>query len=449
MTNLFISLLIYSQNFIFSIISKSEFYISIYEFLAIYSVVLLISKIQRFKNIIFAIIQVLYFIHFSFINYFGRDITKSDMYLFFTHQDETYDSLLDILYILTIPFTITLIVFIIVYWIRLKEVKIATSILTLATLVLLFLLPNNLSDKMMILIKESISLSTLKHNYIFKEEKNSLFPLSDSDINIVFVIGESLRAKEYLEINIKLFEEYKYKTIYSGATSTDVSIPLLLNGTNNPLDINLSNNLFKLAKQNRYTTTFISVQSEKSLQYIRPFLSLESVDSLKIIGSRDDKNLFEEFEKIDFNIKNFMVLHMQGSHSPYKYYENYIKEDTVTNYYKSTLYTNKVLNQVISHIKSLNKKTIFIFTSDHGEFIGLNGRYGHNTFENEVYKVPFVYFSNFDLNIDLKSINSHLDIYNLILWNMGYKSSQEATIKPIIINGTMITREDGFITIEN
>ncbi len=371
------------------------------------------------------------------------------MYLFTTHITDTFETFFDILYIFTTPFILTLTFLIIIIRINLKGFKINTLLVLIPLCILLFYLPNNLYDKNLIFFKELINLSTLKHKQIILDKKDKqLKPLKTSNINIVFIIGESLRAKEHMEIKLDIFEKYNYKTIYSAATNTDVVIPLLLNGTNDLQELNLTNNLFKLAKNNNYATSFISTQSKRSLQYITPYLSKEHIDSFNIIGSRDDKDLLNKLH-MDKDKPMLTLMQMQGSHSPYRYYPNYNQDKNATmNYYGSSYYSDQILSSLIKGVQEIKKPTVFIFTSDHGEFIGLKGRYGHNSFEKEIYQVPFVVFSNFDLDIDLNKIDSHIDIYNLILWIMGYKKDQDKAYKPIIINGTMITGEDGFIKID-
>lgn len=445
----FISLLLYLQNFIYTFFSNSIFIPSLIEFFTIFFIVLLISKVNRYKNIIFIFIQSIYFIHFSFISYFGKDVTHIDMYLFITHITDTFETFFDILYIFTTPLIITLAVLIIIFRINLKEVKVNTLLILIPLFILLFYLPKNIYDKNIIFFKELVNLSTLKHKQIIIDKNDKqLKPLKSSNINIVFIIGESLRAKEHMEIKLDIFEEYNYKTIYSAATNTDVVLPLLLNGTNDLQELNLSNNLFKLAKNNNYTTSFISTQSKISLQYITPYLSKDHIDKFNIMGSRDDKDLLNKLH-LDKDKPILTIMQMQGSHSPYRYYPSYDKDKNATiNYYGSSYYSDKILSSLIKSVKEIKKPTVFIFTSDHGEFIGLNGKYGHNSFEKEIYQVPFVVFNNFDLDIDINKIVSHLDIYNLILWLISYKEQQIKAINPIIVNGTMITGEDGFIKID-
>lgn len=271
-------------------------------------------------------------------------------------------------------------------------------------------------------------------------------PLRDSDINIVLIIGESMRAKEFQEEEYEMFEHFFYKTIYSGATATDVSLPLLINGATRPSEIDFSKNIFSLATNNNYTTSFISIQTKKSTRYIKPYLHQKKINNFNIVGSRDDKELLNLFENIDFNSTkaNFIVMQMQGQHSPYIYYENYKKSTIQEQYTQSMHYSNRIILEMIEYIKSLKKETLFIFTSDHGELLGERGKMGHNRFEKEIYRVPLILFHTLKQKIDFQNIQSHHDIYTLMHYILGYAKELEFSQKKIRVNGSMISEEDGF-----
>jgi glucan phosphoethanolaminetransferase (alkaline phosphatase superfamily) len=197
-----------------------------------------------------------------------------------------------------------------------------------------------LHDASLSLAKEGIKSIFLKKGKeaIKQEEKKHSTALRKTDNNIVLVIGESMRSRENLKERYEIFENYNYKTIISGATNTDVAVPLLLNGGESPQKINLEHNLFSLAKQNGYNTSFITTQNEKSLKYIEPYLNKNYIDNFKILGSRDDKDLVTHLQKISLEENNLIVLQMQGEHSPYIYYENADRSDSVTlRYHKSML----------------------------------------------------------------------------------------------------------------
>ncbi|MEA3330976.1 MAG: hypothetical protein U9Q29_04700, partial [Campylobacterota bacterium] len=344
-----LALVLYFQNFFFSLFASFVFIPSFIEFASVYILVLLISKTE-YKKSLFLFWQFLYLIHFGFISFFGRIITSSDIYLFFTHIVETYETFIYTLDIFIVPFIITMLIFIIVLNIKIKSTKINVYALLFAFATLLIFMPNKIYDASFLLLKSIASTTTIKSSDI-KLEANltkKLISLKKQDINIVLLIGESMRAKEYQNKEYEIFKNYFYKTIYAGATSTDLSLPLLINGAVKPSEINLSNNIFTLAKENDFKTAFITVQSKKSLKYIKPYLHLEDIESFKLLGSRDDMDLLKEFKKIDLqNQTNFVVMQMQGQHSPYIYYPEYKKSTILEQYNESMDYSNRVISEMI------------------------------------------------------------------------------------------------------
>lgn len=84
---------------------------------------------------------------------------------------------------------------------------------------------------------QDISLSLV--NELFKSFQNkttkeieliksdSIKPSHETNQSIILILGESHRAKEFMDIDINFFNK-NYKTIYAAATNTDVSLPLFL-----------------------------------------------------------------------------------------------------------------------------------------------------------------------------------------------------------------------------
>ncbi|MBT3280983.1 MAG: sulfatase-like hydrolase/transferase [Campylobacteraceae bacterium] len=440
-----LALFFYLQNIVISLFVPFVFIPNIFEFLLLYILLLIISKFKYSKSILYSW-QIAYLIHFSFLSYFGSTLTYIDIYLFFTHIEDTFLTLFNIHNILIIPFITSTIILIFIYNIQIKPINISYKILVILLFIIIYFIPK-INDASFILINEASQIYKVNTSKInTKSNKQTLRPISQNDINIVLVLGESMRAKEFLENKYSIFEKYKYKTIYSGATNTDVSIPMLINGASRPTQIDFNHNLFYLAKQNNFNTTFISTQSKKSLKYIEPYLNTKYIDTYNIQRSLDI-NLLQQLNSIDLSQNNLVVLQMQGQHSPYLSYPNANESDNVKLRYKKSMnYSNKIIEQIISTIKNKSTKPyLFLFTSDHGEFIGENGRFGHNRFEKEIYKVPFFYSSS--NNIDLQTTKNHADIYQIISFYLGYKESINYSSSTIIY-GTMITEDDGFIQIK-
>ncbi len=175
----------------------------------------------------------------------------------------------------------------------------------------------------------------------------------------------------------------------------------------------------------------------------------KSISTYDILGSREDMDLVNELKKIDFSDRDFVVMQMQGEHSPYIYYPNYKKSTIKQQYLESMEYSNKIILEMMNYVKSLETPTLFIFTSDHGELLGENGRVGHNKFHEKIYRVPMMVFSNFNAALDYEKIASHNGVYNLIYHFLGYSKEYKEEQKIIRVNGSMMSEEDGFRMMES
>lgn len=442
---LFLAIIFYLQNLIISFFINFAFVPQILEFMIILFLLLIISRLKYQKAILY-IWQFLYFIHFCFISYFGTSITYIDIYLFFTHMKETIESfshMFSIMLIATINFIFMILI---ITKVKIQKQNI-NPLIPLILLITSFFYLSKPHDASFILLNELRQIHKIDTNINITKSDKPLKPLYTRQINIVLVIGESMRAKEYLSEQYDFFENNPYKTIYSGATNTDVSIPLLLNGAKRPKEINLKNNLFYLAKNNGLQTHYITTQNNQYLKYIKPYLAKQYIDSVKILATQDDNDLTHQIKKIKLQKSNFIVLQMQGQHSPYTFYPNSNLTNSIQTHYKNSMkYSNTILKKVLSHLqKNSYYPYTFIFTSDHGQLLGENQKYGHNRFEKQIYKVPFVYQSTITFNI--KNILNHNDIYNLIKYQLGYLEKLTFNKLPIKIYGTMINEEDGFIQI--
>ncbi len=245
-----------------------------------------------------------------------------------------------------------------------------------------------------------------------------------------------------------------YKKIYAAATGTDVSLPLLLNGLDNPLQLSVTNetNLFRLARRAGFETAFVSVQTPKSLRYIAPFLQREQIDHYRSYTKaarreRYDMLLLESLREIYVQRKQFIVLHQIGAHSPYIYFPGEKSDDAAENYRRSLRYSFELYEKVIAFLKRHDRPFVLLYTSDHGEFTGEGGRFGHNVFDNRVYEVPMFITANVPLPASVERIRSHLDLSLFVRYLLGYGERFTPSAAPVVVNGTMQSREDGFIMI--
>jgi hypothetical protein len=65
-----------------------------------------------------------------------------------------------------------------------------------------------------------------------------------------------------------------------------------------------------------------------------------------------------------------------------------------------------------------------------------------------IYEVPMFITSNTTLPINHQQIRSHYELSQFLVYLLGYKEKLIFDDIKAVINGTMISREDGFITIE-
>ncbi len=295
----------------------------------------------------------------------------------------------------------------------------------------------------------------LKKNNFIQKDRSTLY--QKNDYNIILIFGESLR---YDRFNFHLEKNFiSYKTI-SLATATDVVLPLFLTTSKTQKEINIDNSLFNLAKKADFKTYFITTQTKNAMRYIKEFISFDSIDYYKEAKKGEfDYFLVDKIKKINFDKKLFLVMQFYGQHSPYDRYptsfKKFTKNDSMrdkvnSNYNNSVLFSNHILNQLINHIQRVSKKpTFIIFTSDHGEFLGENKRYGHNSFQKEIYLVPsFIHSINSKLSLKSRPIISHIDLSNYIRFLLGYEKEFNFSDEKIIrVNGTMMSGEDGFLDV--
>lgn len=285
---------------------------------------------------------------------------------------------------------------------------------------------------------------------------------ANPDVNVFFLVNETVRAKSMSILGYDTFkttpkmehiEDLYAAPIYSASTMTRTSFAGMMHRMKHPWIgeqfTSNSNCLFRLAKENGFKTHFLYSYDLSAAKTLFPFMCHTDIDNVR---TRDDvseelqkydRNLFKEVEELDFDNQNFVVIGMQGAHSPYK--DNYPVEYSQTNntYDNSILYNDYTIEKIINIIKQKSKKpAIIISTSDHGELLEGEGKLrGHGWFHENVYTVPFLFLNvngeeNF-LAEDAEKVRSHFDVSTLILKALGYEVEVEDNKnKKIYINGT-------------
>lgn len=247
--------------------------------------------------------------------------------------------------------------------------------------------------------------------------------------HVILILGESLGFKhmqifDYSEPTTPMLNEMKRQGTLlarkgiSGGVSTDVSIPMLIHGTSGleaaSTIASQERCIFKLAKQNGFQTSFLSVQTQENLQHISNYFCSTYLDRFKVGDNARtvngesnilDDELLDEVQSIDWKNPQFVIFHQRGSHSPYdmRYPKEAARWSISTNdsweiqqnkhYDNSVFFTDKVTAELVKRIREQTQLPVeIIFTSDHGEALGEDQNWGHVILYPLVAEVPMVYF---------------------------------------------------------
>jgi glucan phosphoethanolaminetransferase (alkaline phosphatase superfamily) len=364
---------------------------------------------------------------------------------------ESFESFYALPSLFILPFLLLFIGMVLSWGMGRVELKIYPLKSWIKYLILLLLILVNLGSTMGMKLLVALSdLSLVSPSKAEKLPKSPLYPSREVNLNIVLLIGESMKYNALVESKLKE-QPFFYKKIYSGAINTDVAVPLLLNAKTSPLKLTKTNetNLFRLAKKNHFSTSFVSLQTQNSLYYIKPYLQLEQIDFYKSHTKEERKPRFDFLlldilKEINFSRNNFIVMQQVGQHSPYRFFEGDVSSDPKENYTKSIEYSFELYAKIYKQLVDIQKPFVFIYCSDHGEFTGEGGRWGHNSFDATIYEVPMFITANIPLPQAYRAITSHHHISEFITYLLGYKEHLNLSKEQNIINGTMLSGEDGF-----
>lgn len=296
--------------------------------------------------------------------------------------------------------------------------------------------------------------------------------------NVIFILGESLTPHHMslygyekpttpFLVNQSANPNFFHTIGLSGGVSTDISVAFLLNigfGEAGSLKAATGKHcFFKLAKEKKFTTHFISSQSAQQLRYIAPYLCAASLDDYRALEdispqtvndqAADDKLLLPELEKlIAFKSKQFIMLNQRGSHAPWELRslpENrkFPHDDKVNHYDNSIVEFDLFFQRLDAILKKSKDRTLVIYVSDHGEAMGQDGRWGHGQLIKHAFEIPVMIFSyNGNLNPETRSMPKFVPHFNISLYlvnELGFKPSMDfkTTPKDYVIFGNDI---DGF-----
>ena len=254
----------------------------------------------------------------------------------------------------------------------------------------------------------------------------------------------------------------------SGSISTRASTTIFFNMIKTPTNFKVKDeekkqHLFTLAKQNGYTTYFLSAAGTNVTEAggIKADFVITK-DTHPILPDKDrDDYLLNEFKKFDFSEgKHFVVVQFNSAHPVYKVnYANHPEfevskvneSDTKIvklrkEYSNNIFFLDYLLSEVIKHGQKYNVDDI-IYTSDHGQALGTDEEgkkdgmlFGHNLFNRSDINVPFLIYQKkpdkqlFNKLRD-KKIISHNEISKLVANIIGYE----------VVNPQLTTDDEFFV----
>ncbi len=238
---------------------------------------------------------------------------------------------------------------------------------------------------------------------------NSITGKKKSNINVVILImGESSLSTHYSSYGYKLNTTPNMSYIFSSnggciINNAHSSAPITRNSFSMSLAFHTpesEKNLFKnksiveMAKSNGYRTYWLGSQDLEGLHSSKYGFIAKKSDVIKLTNFKDDNlSTLLDTALSDKEKNKFFVIHLHGSHMPYK---NYNETDKIAlpnadNYDLTIHHTDSVIKDIYEVIDKRNINYSLIYTSDHGEIINKGHGYQKGR---EQYLVPFMYKSN-------------------------------------------------------
>ena len=235
----------------------------------------------------------------------------------------------------------------------------------------------------------------------------------------------------------------------AASVATGSTLPLFMNVTAEPGNFRMledgTANMFKLAKAAGYKTFWISTQESKMMNGIGSRfvdVHITQEDNPIDLRMRGDKAVLDWLETQEWGERNFVVINLRSTHSPY--YEAYAAEDDdfprwpdgdeityetrMSNAYdNAVVYLDQILASTIDFLnENFEGDHLWLFTSDHGQELGEEQRWGHNRLTANVAGVPIVLHQKHDDDSDTRyrlpdnDFVSHYEIGQWLLGTMGY-----------------------------
>ena len=481
-------------------------WLSFGKYLGVYAFLLVATFIRgNFLRYLFlAFVMILNAFQMGHLSYFGTQVLPNEIYLMLTQFHEVQGTLLVEIDHVLIPLLFTIIPCLL-GWIAFKSTKTLYSIKYIGLLFCLYFIYNpirtfvtgntwgrqpstrELAGMNVYLAFSYFSGKILPHKIMrgaqLSDKNDSLnLKLTSTRIpewdKVVVILGESLTPN-----HMQLFGYEKPTTPFlmtqidspnffytqglSSGVSTDIAVAFLLNmGFGAAGSVKAAKGehcLFKLAKAQKYSTHFLSIQSAEQLRYIAPYLCAASLDEYKTLENlapetKDhqaamDRDLIPWFQNLIAKPeKQFILLHQRGSHAPWKLRSSpeaqiFHDDAKTSDYDNSVVEFDLFMKEFYEAAKSSQQKILVIYLSDHGEALGENGHWGHGALIRSSFEVPIMAMSfNADLPVEFKNLPKFIPHYNISLLlakELGFEPNQNplVPVKDYVIFGNDI---DGF-----
>lgn len=290
--------------------------------------------------------------------------------------------------------------------------------------------------------------SKIKERFSFLVKNKGSDSLADV---VVLVIGEGMRFENWTVNGYvrqtspslsSIKELISFSWNYANANSTSASIPLILSRAtpDNRRPASEEKSIISLFKEAGYQTTWILRQN---LFYLGNKSEPDRINEL-YKQSNTDLDVLAPFKNelhIDSSQKKFIIINLKGNHGrvPPKFqlfkpngegkqisvsYDN--REVLINDYDNKILFQDYVLGELIRELKLLGRRSILLFTSDHGVNLfdtkdaGLFGYGSQNPTEKELHVPLFIWPSksfssyykhkviNLTFNMNKITTNNHL-----------------------------------------
>jgi len=505
----FLTLSLAQQYAFFAIKGHPILWLSLSKYLGYFLIFVIFSFIpsKKIRFIYLSFLILLNLPQMAHLSYFGTQILPSEILLLFAEMHEISAVLGNELQHVLIPVLLTIIP-LAIGWLTLKKFPTTYHFKAIPLLITVYFLYNPVrtfitgntwgrqpSTSELAGMNMYLSLSYFMGRILpakleskrYSQEENNSLKLSlvrkekSQWDHIIVVLGESQSPDQmslfnYARPTTPFLESLKENTNFhylkglSSGVSTDISVAFFLNmgyGDAGALKAAKGQHChFKLAKENGFSTHFLSTQSNQQLRYIAPYLCSAYLDDLRSLekvspetldhNAAIDRHLLPRLEELlETKGNKFIMLHQRGSHGPWplrfteesKLFTDNRVDQRINDYDNSVVEFDLFWKELHSLISKRKEKILVLYLSDHGEGVGKNNLWGHGQLRPGAFEIPiFILAFNQNLPKKTKDLQSYLPQYNFSLFlanQVGYETNQNAyePMKDFTIYGNDI---DGF-----